>query len=415
VFRSKPKVDLPLFEPQPPGSAPAKRRVSPARPALELAFAAPMEPMRQELLTWYRRVGRALPWRTLWLEKADPYTIWVSEIMLQQTVIKAVIPVYARFLDRFPTLGSLAAADEDEVKLAVRGLGYYRRFRFLHAAAKQLKATGGHWPRTFSDWKLLPGIGDYTAAAISSIAFDVPAAVVDGNVERVFCRLLDWREAPNQPHLKRSLQALANQFLDQAAPGDFNQAVMELGQTICTPTKPRCSDCPLSSACLAQQRGSQALAPAAKLKGTPPLSIAMELRIYTRGGNVALVPRPQHARFLGGTSGFITAIKVGEDARLGAAPCDLVLDGWQLDPPPAWAHVASDHIGSVRHSITHHRIIAAVYTAEIATLKTALPKGTRWVSADAVEAQLIANLDRKAWHCLQSFQRDHAANNSLFV
>ena len=384
---------------------PLKRRVAARQPVpvLDLAFVAPVEPMRQALLAWYRRIGRPLPWRTLWLEKGDPYTVWVSEIMLQQTVIKAVIPIYARFLERFPTLVSLASATEEEVKLAVRGLGYYRRFRFLHAAARQLIAGGNHWPRTFAGWKGLPGIGDYTAAAISSIAFGAFAAVVDGNVERVFCRLLDRREAPNQPHLKRAFQQLANQLLDPSAPGDFNQALMELGQTVCTPTSPSCTKCPINVNCLAYQRGSQAQAPAPKIKGAKPLAVALELTIFTRGGAVALIPRPAQARFLGGSFGFITAITQSTTVAVASSTSCAIPDGWQHDPLPPSAAAATQRVGSIRHSITHHRITAAVYTAELhPTQQSALPEGHRWVEADAVESQLVANLDRKAWRCYQA-------------
>ena len=384
---------------------PLKRRSAERQPVpvLDLAFAAPIEPMRQALLTWYRRSGRPLPWRTLWLEKGDPYTVWVSEIMLQQTVIKAVIPVYARFLERFPTLASLASAAEEEVKLAVRGLGYYRRFRFLHAAAQKLVAGGSHWPHTFAGWKGLPGIGDYTAAAISSIAFGVAAAVVDGNVERVFCRLLDRREAPNQPHLKRAFQQLANQLLDPAAPGDFNQALMELGQTVCTPTTPDCTKCPITAHCLAYQRGSQAQAPAAKIKAAKPLTVALELTIFTRGDDVALILRPAQARFLGSSFGFITAMTQTAPAAVAPAQSCAILDGWQQGPVPPWATAATRRVGSIRHSITHHRITAAIYTAELSPAQQdALPEGHRWVEADAVESQLVANLDRKAWHCFQA-------------
>ena len=155
----------------------------------------------KRLVSWYQENKRDLPWRLRWRKNQDPYEVWVSEIMLQQTVIKAVIPAYERFLKCFPDVHSLANANEDDVRLASRGLGYYRRFKLMHQGAKYLSLNPEKlWPQTFAQWKEISGIGDYTAAAISSICFDDCSPVVDGNVERVFCRLFDIRLEPNLPN-----------------------------------------------------------------------------------------------------------------------------------------------------------------------------------------------------------------------
>jgi A/G-specific adenine glycosylase len=314
--------------------------------------------------------------------------------MLQQTVIKAVIPVYARFLQLFPDLRTFAAASEQDVRQAVRGLGYYRRFAFMHKAAQQLASSGSDWPTTFAGWRALPGVGDYTASAVSSIAFNEPAAVVDGNVERVFCRLLDLREPPNAPALKRAFQVMAKELLDEKNPGDFNQALMELGQTVCTVSQPGCKACPIKSVCLAYARDSQSLAPAAKLKGPPPMSVRMKLILLRQGNMIGLVERPKQARFLGSTAGFVTLLETADGEVLG--------DGWSGAPVHAKLHKLSlkkgEILGSIRHSITHHRIQAEVQLVDGET--AGLP--VTWLAAVDVERHLISNLDRKAWTLTRS-------------
>lgn len=338
---------------------------------------------RQSLVAWYQRSARSLPWRELWERHRDPYHVWVSEIMLQQTVIKAVIPVYSRFLERFPSVRELAQASEEAVREAVRGLGYYRRFRFLHLAAKALVQQNSPWPTTPEDWQELPGIGDYTSAAIASIAFNAPKAAIDGNVERVICRLLDVRRPVNDPAIKPSVKKRAQELLDKARPGDFNQAMMQLGQLVCTPTKPKCEECPLAFGCLANLRGSQSLAPGPKIKGAEAKDVQMHLLIPRRGQLIGILQRPTKAQFLGGTAGFLTFIDAEE----------RVADGW--DELPFWVewHAVND-VTTVKHSITHHRIKAKVVDVSIDTDITSI----EWLEPSQVEARLVSNLDRKAWH-----------------
>ena len=212
--------------------------------------------LRSALLRWYERHRRDLPWRG----SRDPYAIWVSEIMLQQTRVAAVVERYQAFMKRFPTVFALAVAPEQEVLALWSGLGYYRRARMLHKAARVVASTAaGLMPKTAAELRSLPGIGAYTAAAIASIAYNEPVAVVDGNVERVLCRLAGWNA--NGGHA-RKVEALAARLLDQTRPGDFNQAMMELGATVCLPRNPHCPGCPIAEHC--KTRGVHQTAPRAR-------------------------------------------------------------------------------------------------------------------------------------------------------
>jgi A/G-specific adenine glycosylase len=240
---------------------------------------------RRQLLAWFDRHRRDLPWRT----NRDPYRVWLSEIMLQQTRVAAVIQHYQEFLRRFPTIGKLAAAREASVLAAWSGLGYYRRARMLHAAAKVVvQEYGGKFPTTVEGWRALPGIGRYTAAAIASIAFDQPVAVVDGNVERVLQRVSGRRVFGEE------LWKAANDLLDAKRPGDFNQAMMELGAVVCTPRAPACLTCPVVELCLT--RGE--LVPTAKPARQKKREIHYAL--HHRDGEVFLIRRPSHVSLMPG-------------------------------------------------------------------------------------------------------------------
>ena len=230
--------------------------------------------LRTALLAWYDANKRDLPWRNT----RDPYAIWVSEIMLQQTRVAAVIDRYHTFLERLPTVTSLALAPEQEVLALWSGLGYYRRARRMHKAAQSLAADHQNaLPSTSADLRKLPGIGAYTAAAIASIAHGEPVAVVDGNVERVLCRIAGWQAADGTgaAALRRQIDTLANHLLDPARPGDFNQAMMELGATVCTPRNPQCVTCPLVFSC--KTRGEHKTTPRPRMQ-TRPIGYALVLR-----------------------------------------------------------------------------------------------------------------------------------------
>jgi A/G-specific adenine glycosylase len=204
--------------------------------------------LRSGLLDWYELNRRDLPWR----RNPDPYSIWVSEIMLQQTRVAVVVDHYRAFLQRFPTLASLALAREEDVLAEWSGLGYYRRARMLHKAAQfVVNQLNSNLPATAEELRALPGVGAYTAAAIASIAYGEPVAVVDGNVERVLCRLAGWElgSRAGGAALKKQIDGLAGQLVDPARPGDYNQAIMELGATVCLPRNPECRVCPWFDAC----------------------------------------------------------------------------------------------------------------------------------------------------------------------
>src|SRR5947209_4681805 len=207
---------------------------------------------RRELLAWFAVSKRNLPWR----RTRDPYRVWISEIMLQQTRVAAVIPFYERFLERFPNVNSLAAAPEQDLLASWAGLGYYYRARNLQKAAQQVMDAGG-FPSTYEGIRQLPGIGDYTAASVASISFDLPHAVVDGNVLRVLSRVLDDDTNIASVTGRKHFSLLAQQLLDRENAGAFNQAVMELGATICVPKNPQCLVCPVGELCRARQRGNQ--------------------------------------------------------------------------------------------------------------------------------------------------------------
>ena len=217
-----------------------------------------MEPVSDILLSWFAREGRDLPWR----RTRDPYRIWLSEVILQQTRVAQGLEYYLRFTERFPDIAALAAAPEDEVLKLWQGLGYYSRARNLHAAARQVMSRfGGVFPATYGEVRALPGVGDYTAAAVCSIVYDAPCAVLDGNVYRVLARLFDIGIPIDTTAGKRTFAELAQLQLDTSRPGLYNQAIMDFGALQCTPAQPRCGDCPLAGRCLALAAGTVGVRP----------------------------------------------------------------------------------------------------------------------------------------------------------
>ncbi|MDH3998734.1 MAG: A/G-specific adenine glycosylase, partial [Desulfuromonadales bacterium] len=232
---------------------------------MSLPFDPPQ--MAQRLLRWYGAKGRDLPWR----QNRDPYCIWLSEIMLQQTGVVTVIPYYQRFLDKFPTLQQLAAAPLDDVIQLWAGLGYYSRARNLHKAAQQVMAEhSGVFPSQLDDIQALPGIGRSTAGAILSIAFDQPAPILDGNVRRVLVRLFAWRNDPRSSAAEKQLWQWAEQLTPPQQAHDYAQAIMDLGATVCTPRTPDCANCPLRALCVAHQQGLAETLPIKRKRAKAP-------------------------------------------------------------------------------------------------------------------------------------------------
>jgi A/G-specific adenine glycosylase len=259
------------------------------KPLLNAAFAT-------ALLDWYDREATMMAWRG----GRDPYRIWLSEVMLQQTRVATVESYYTRFLERFPAVEALAAASIDEVLKAWEGLGYYARARAMHRVARLIvDEYEGRFPDSAETLQRLPGIGRYTAAAIASIAFGEPVAVLDGNVVRVLARLIDLPDEVGQPRVTERLWGLASALLAPARPGDYNQALMDLGRTVCAPRRPDCPRCPVREFCLAAARGTTEQRPVKKRREPLPLVRAAAAVIWDAAGRVLLVQRPAEG-LLGG-------------------------------------------------------------------------------------------------------------------
>ena len=317
------------------------------------------------LLAWYGAHARVLPWRSPpGMPPPDSYRVWLSEVMLQQTTVAAVIPFFNAFVTRWPTVGALAAADEAEVMAAWAGLGYYSRARNLIACARDV-ATTGAFPDTEADLRALPGLGAYTAAAVAAIAFDQPAVVVDGNVERVVARLfaVDTPLPAARPELRR----LTGTITPPSLCGDFAQAMMDLGSTICTPRAPKCLICPLSDRCAARAEGDPAHYPRRAPKAEKPHRHATAWWIES-DGRVLLVRRPPR-----GLLGGMLALP----STLGLAPPEVgAAAGAHADPLPAPA-CAEVTLGHVTHVFTHFRLTMAVRRVP-PTPGCVLPPGGEW-------------------------------------
>jgi A/G-specific adenine glycosylase len=304
----------------------------------------------EDLLAWFDRHRRDLPWR----KTRDPYRIWLSEVMLQQTRVETVLPYYERFLARFPTVGALAAAEVDEALALWSGLGYYRRARQLHAAARQIAAAGGELPRTLAGLLALPGIGAYTAAAVGSIAFGIAVPVLDGNVERVASRLLAEEGDPRAGAARSRLLAKAAELLDPARPGDGNQALMELGATLCTPRRPRCLLCPLRPGCRAAESGDpERYPPPRRRRETETLRLAAF--VVERDGRVLLFRRPEDSDLLAGTWELPWVRTEGEEGSPEAGLAARYGGRWRLGP----------RLGAVRHGITYRDLLVEVRQADV--------------------------------------------------
>jgi A/G-specific adenine glycosylase len=305
--------------------------------------APPASPEPADLLAWYDRHRRDLPWRAPPGCRPDPYRVWLSEVMLQQTTVAAVAPYFDRFTARWPDISALAAASLDEVLQMWQGLGYYARARHLHACARAVVARhGGAFPADPAALRALPGIGSYTAAAIAAIAFGRPVAAVDGNVERVLARLYGVRDP--LPAAKPRLRALAAALVPPARPGDFVQALMDLGAMICTPKRPRCVLCPWRTSCTAAAAGIAAALPARAAKPERPLRYGVAFWITRPDGAVLLRRRPER----GLLGGMIEIPSTPWRER-----------PWRLAEAIAAAPAAAAWLplpGIVRHGFTHFRL-----------------------------------------------------------
>jgi len=328
-----------------------------------------IEQFRNELLKWFDACRRDLPWR----RTRNPYAIWVSEIMLQQTRVAAVIPYYERFLTRFPDQQTLAAAREPDLLAHWAGLGYYYRARNMQKAARQIEQVG-RFPASYDEIRELPGVGDYTAAAIASIAFDLPHAVLDGNVIRVLSRVFEDRTDGGSTAGRKHFAGLAADLLDHERAGAFNQAMMELGATVCLPKSPQCLLCPVAKWCQARATGTQNELPVKKTKAK---SVAERRTIFwiESEGRILVWQRPSDARLM---PGF-----------------------WEL---PEAAHLPSAKpgktIGSFRHGITYHD-----YRFEILAADAPDSLGPcQWMSTSDLASAPVSTIFKKASRIMQNLR-----------
>ncbi|MBI1788183.1 MAG: A/G-specific adenine glycosylase [Acidobacteria bacterium] len=313
-----------------------------------------------KLRAWYDSSHRDLPWR----RTKDPYAILVSEVMLQQTRVETVIPYYRGFLERFPSAENLARAPEPEVLAAWSGLGYYSRARNLKKAAQEI-AAGGAFPRSLAGVRALPGVGPYTAAAIGSIVLGLPQAAVDGNVLRVVSRLTNDPSDIGSPATKARFTQVAERWLDPADPGRFNQAMMELGATLCLPHNPRCPECPLAGRCQARKHRTQNELPV-KLRRLTPRRIEATLLLVERRGKVLLWQRPASEPRMGGF--------------------------WELPSPDQIPAATGKILGKFRHTITNHQYHVTVRQATVRRIGDSF----RWAGPADLATLPLSGTARKA-------------------
>ena len=346
------------------------------------------------LLEWFRQFKRDLPWR----RTKDPYGVWLSEIMLQQTRVAAVIPYFERFLERFPDIQVLAEAPEEEVLRMWSGLGYYSRARNLQKAAQQVVAHhGGKFPENFEDILALPGIGEYTAAAISSIAFDARHAVLDGNVARVLARLGAIRGDLRAPGRWQELQKIANQHLERKSPGEWNQAMMELGATLCTPQSPQCLPCPVNQFCEGLKLGiAESLPEKRKKRATVEVTLAAAV-FADKNGWTLLLPPPKGTN-KGRLADYVPVLV----SKLWHFPTVSVNDNPAVD---LRAHLRKLHVDAgdqklrltpaeaIRHAVTYRSITVRPFHISVKNLPRI--QGAERVPLHNVSALPVSNLTRK--------------------
>jgi A/G-specific adenine glycosylase len=349
----------------------------------------------QRLLDWFTQYQRRMPWR----DEPQPYGVWLSEVMLQQTQVETVIPYFRRFIEAFPTVQDLAAADQQEVLKLWEGLGYYSRARNLHKAAKVVvEQYGGELPQDADALQTIPGFGPYTSAAVSSIAFGRPVPVVDGNVLRVFCRFWGIEDDIRQPYVKAELQARLEPFIKQTPPSTFNQAMMELGALLCRPKAPRCASCPLAPDCVARRDHRTAELPV-KSKRKPVPHYPVAVGVIWKAGKVLIGRRRQH-QMLGGLWEFPGGKQTSEEPLTETLKRKIISEtGLQvrIDSPYCQVH----------HGFTHFKITVTAFRCEWQG-GTEQPMATdelRWVTLDELDAYPLPKAAIKIAEAVRNYER----------
>jgi A/G-specific adenine glycosylase len=335
--------------------------------------------VRRALLSWFRRKARPLPWRA----SPSPYEVWVSEVMLQQTQVETVIPYYRRFLRNFPAVYSLARAPMEKVLAVWSGMGYYRRARNLHQAARIVaEKYAGHFPSDYEQARSLPGVGDYTARAVLSIAYNLPYAVMDGNVARVVARLEAIAGAPGDPAFRRTVTRALDLMMSRRRPGAFNQALMELGQTVCLPRAPRCNVCPVRKWCRGRRSGRAESFPAPKARRTPETS-HLAVAVIVRRRRIALVR---------GLDEGLMPDMWNFPAAFGRARADAMRNLRSNLETFAHGHFTfGKSLGELRHNITFRSIRVHLFAAGLPTVV----KPLRWFPFSRLQEAAISQLARK--------------------
>ncbi len=338
------------------------------------------------MLTWFERVRADLPWR----HRDDPYAVWVSEVMLQQTQVATVVPYYERFLARFPTVQALAAAPLDDVLKLWQGLGYYRRAHMLHRAARQIVAEhGGRLPRDPAALQKLPGVGRYTAGAIASLAYGLDVPALDGNVIRVLARLTDLADDVRRSATQRRLWALAEALLPHGRTPAWNEGLMELGRRVCTPKAPRCAECPLAAHCLAHARGTQQQRPVKSVARKVPHYDVTAGVVRGTDGRVLIARRPPE-KMLGGLWEFPGGKR--EDGE--NLPACLRRE---LREELGIAVEVGTQIGTIKHAYSHFRITLYVYECRIVAGEPQCLECAdwAWVQVEALDDYAMPTTDRR--------------------
>ena len=354
-----------------------------------------MPQLHQSLLPWYHQNKRALPWR----DHPDSYAVWVSEIMLQQTRVNTVIAYFERWMAKFPTIEKLASADEQDVLNLWEGLGYYSRARNLHKAAKIVtQKYEGKLPENVQELIKLPGIGRYTSAAIASLAFGQDTAALDGNIRRVYARIFDIDVVLSTSQAEKIFWAIADDILPKGKAGDYNQALMDLGATICRPRKPSCEKCPINGFCESYKIGNQAMRPVRKRKEKVPHHV-YSAAVIVQDEKVLLAQRPADA-LLGRMWEFPNGRVDGDNPVSGLA--DVIWTGYQVQ-----IH-AGESLCIIAHAYTHFKITEHAYACTM--LESATQENMRWVNVEDLNDYPMGKVDREIARRLQASALSYRKN-----